>query len=51
VLLPSRRADLLVVEGNPLQDPACLEKVRAVMKAGRWVDAHPAGLYSERLTI
>ncbi|MBI1916653.1 MAG: amidohydrolase family protein [Planctomycetes bacterium] len=37
VLLPGRRADLLVVEGNPLRDPACLEDVRAVMKAGRWV--------------
>jgi len=37
VLLPARRADLLVVEGNPLRDPACLENVRAVMKAGRWV--------------
>jgi imidazolonepropionase-like amidohydrolase len=37
VLLPGKRADLLVVEGNPLQDPACLERVRAVMKAGHWV--------------
>jgi imidazolonepropionase-like amidohydrolase len=32
-----RRADLLVVEGNPLTDLACLEKVRAVMQAGGWV--------------
>jgi imidazolonepropionase-like amidohydrolase len=37
VLQPGKRADLLVVEGNPLQDLACLERVRAVMKAGRWV--------------
>ena len=37
VLLPGKRADLLVVEGNPLSDPSCLERVRAVMKAGRWV--------------
>jgi imidazolonepropionase-like amidohydrolase len=36
-LTPGRRADLLVVDGNPLEDLACLEKVRAVMKAGRWV--------------
>jgi imidazolonepropionase-like amidohydrolase len=36
-LTPGRRADLLVVEGNPLTDLACLERVRAVMKAGRWV--------------
>jgi imidazolonepropionase-like amidohydrolase len=31
------RADLLVVEGNPLEDAACLEKVRAVFKAGEEV--------------
>jgi hypothetical protein len=36
-LAPGKRADLLVVEGNPLTDLACLERVRAVMKAGRWV--------------
>jgi imidazolonepropionase-like amidohydrolase len=32
-----KRADLLVVEGDPLHDLACLGRVRAVMKAGRWV--------------
>jgi imidazolonepropionase-like amidohydrolase len=37
-LLPGRRADLLVVEGNPLIDIGCLERVRAVMKAGRWLE-------------
>jgi len=37
VLAPGRRADLLVVEGNPLEDIACVGRVRAVMKAGRWV--------------
>jgi imidazolonepropionase-like amidohydrolase len=36
-IVPGLRADLLVVEGNPLTDLACLEKVRAVMKAGEWV--------------
>jgi imidazolonepropionase-like amidohydrolase len=36
VLAPGKRADLLVVEGNPLEDLACLGRVRAVMKAGRW---------------
>jgi imidazolonepropionase-like amidohydrolase len=36
-LAPGLRADLLVVEGNPLTDLSCLERVRAVMKAGRWV--------------
>jgi len=34
---PGKRADLLVVEGDPLHDLACLENVRAVMKAGVWV--------------
>jgi imidazolonepropionase-like amidohydrolase len=36
-LTPGQRADLVVVEGNPLQDIACVGRVRAVMKAGRWV--------------
>jgi imidazolonepropionase-like amidohydrolase len=34
-----RRADLVVVEGDPLTDLACLERVRAVLKAGRWVSS------------
>lgn len=37
ILKSGKRADLIVVEGNPLDDLACLERVRAVMKAGRWV--------------
>jgi imidazolonepropionase-like amidohydrolase len=36
-LAPGKRADLFVVEGNPMTDLACLQKVRAVMKAGKWV--------------
>lgn len=36
VLSPGKRADLIVVEGDPLTDLACIGKVRAVMKAGRW---------------
>jgi imidazolonepropionase-like amidohydrolase len=36
VLQAGKRADLIVVEGDPLRDLACLENVRAVMKAGRW---------------
>jgi imidazolonepropionase-like amidohydrolase len=36
-LVPGKRADLVVVEGDPLHDLASLERVRAVMKAGRWV--------------
>jgi imidazolonepropionase-like amidohydrolase len=31
------RADLVVVEGNPMEDIACVGRVRAVMKAGQWV--------------
>jgi imidazolonepropionase-like amidohydrolase len=37
LLSAGRRADLLVVAGNPLADLACLENVRTVMKAGKWV--------------
>jgi imidazolonepropionase-like amidohydrolase len=37
VLAAGRRADVLVVEGNPLTDLSCLQRVRAVLKAGRWV--------------
>ena len=36
VLQAGKRADLVVVEGDPLRDLACMEKVRAVMKAGVW---------------
>ncbi|MBI1831892.1 MAG: amidohydrolase family protein [Planctomycetes bacterium] len=32
-----KRADLIVVDGDPLHDLACLERIRAVMKAGQWV--------------
>src|SRR5260370_15912910 len=38
LLRPGKRADLIVVEGDPLRDLTCLEKIRAVMKAGKW---HP----------
>jgi imidazolonepropionase-like amidohydrolase len=37
ILTPGKRADLLVVEGDPLRDLAFLGRVRAVMKEGRWV--------------
>jgi imidazolonepropionase-like amidohydrolase len=37
VLQPGKRADLLIVEGDPLQDLSCMQHVRAVMKAGRWL--------------
>jgi imidazolonepropionase-like amidohydrolase len=36
VIAAGKRADLVVVEGNPLQDVACVGRVRAVMKAGVW---------------
>jgi imidazolonepropionase-like amidohydrolase len=36
VLAAGKRADFVVVEGDPLADIACMSKVRAVMKAGRW---------------
>jgi imidazolonepropionase-like amidohydrolase len=36
IVAPGKRADLVIVEGNPLQDVAALENVRAVMKEGKW---------------
>jgi imidazolonepropionase-like amidohydrolase len=38
ILASGKRADFLVVEGNPLEDLSSLERVRGVMKAGKWVD-------------
>jgi imidazolonepropionase-like amidohydrolase len=35
-LTAGKRADLIVVEGDPLRNLVCLARVRAVMKAGRW---------------
>jgi imidazolonepropionase-like amidohydrolase len=37
VIAVGKRADLFVVEGNPAADLRCLERVRAVMKAGKWI--------------
>jgi imidazolonepropionase-like amidohydrolase len=37
ILAVGKRADLIVVEGNPLTDLSSLGRVRAVLKAGRWV--------------
>jgi imidazolonepropionase-like amidohydrolase len=36
LLQAGKRADLIVVEGDPLRDLARLENVLAVMKAGKW---------------
>jgi imidazolonepropionase-like amidohydrolase len=36
IVARGKRADLVIVEGNPLQDVAVLENVRAVMKEGKW---------------
>lgn len=38
VLSPGKRADLIVVEGDPLRDLESLGKIKAVMQAGRWID-------------
>jgi imidazolonepropionase-like amidohydrolase len=34
-LAPGKRADVIGVEGNPLEDVGALSRVRFVMKAGR----------------
>jgi imidazolonepropionase-like amidohydrolase len=49
VLQVGKRADLIVVEGDPLRDLACLEKIRAVMKAGVWY--YPGHGTTERIDI
>jgi imidazolonepropionase-like amidohydrolase len=36
IVVPGKRADLVIVAGNPLQDLAALGSVRAVMKEGKW---------------
>ena len=50
-LTPGRRADLIVVEGDPLADLACIGKVRAVMKAGRWYRAPASAITSTTQTL
>lgn len=37
ILAMGKRADLIVVDGDPLKDLACLGRIRAVMKAGTWI--------------
>ena len=37
VLEAGAPVDLLVIDGNPLQDIACVGRVKAVLQAGRWV--------------
>jgi imidazolonepropionase-like amidohydrolase len=37
VLGVGKRADLILVKGDPLRDLACLGEIRAVMKGGSWV--------------
>lgn len=43
VVSAGKRADLIVVEGDPLRDLGCLAKIRAVMKAGTWVVKNSTG--------
>jgi imidazolonepropionase-like amidohydrolase len=41
VLQAGKRADLIVVEGDPLRDLRSIENIRAVMKAGVWYYRKP----------
>lgn len=38
VLAPGRRADLLLVDGNPLEDVGNIRRIAGVAVAGRWLD-------------
>jgi imidazolonepropionase-like amidohydrolase len=40
VVEPGRRADFVLVEGDPVADLSALQRVEAVYRAGRRVDAH-----------
>ena len=35
---PGRRADLVLVDGNPLRDITSTQRIRAVAVGGRWLD-------------
>ena len=37
-ILPGKRADLLLLKQNPLEDVANTRKISGVMSAGRWYD-------------
>ena len=37
-ILPGKRADLILLEQNPLEDVSNTRKIRGVMAAGRWYD-------------
>jgi len=38
VILPGKRADLILLKQNPLEDVANTRKISGVMAAGRWYD-------------
>jgi imidazolonepropionase-like amidohydrolase len=40
-ILPGKRADVLIVEGDPLTNLECLQRVRAVVKSGRFIQLPP----------
>jgi imidazolonepropionase-like amidohydrolase len=37
-IMPGKRADLVLLQQNPLEDVANARKIRGVMAAGRWYD-------------
>jgi imidazolonepropionase-like amidohydrolase len=37
-IVPGKRADLILLQQNPLEDVANARKIRGVMAAGRWYD-------------
>ena len=37
-IIPGKRADLILVQQNPLEDVANTRKISGVMAAGRWYD-------------
>ncbi len=49
-IAPGRRADLLLVDGNPLQDLTALKRPAGVMVRGRWLPRQELDSMLKRLT-
>jgi imidazolonepropionase-like amidohydrolase len=49
VIQPGKRADLVLLRQNPLEDVANTRKIRGVMAAGRWYDEETLAGFLKKL--
>mgnify|MGYP001821390821 CR=1 FL=1 len=49
VILPGKRADLILLKQNPLKDVSNTRKIRGVMAAGRWYDEEALAGFLDKL--